>query len=224
MNILLVAATPFEIAPTLKFLEKNFVNSGQTFKNGTVSVEILVTGAGLLATATQLSLLLARRRFDLVLNAGVAGSFTTKIPPGSVVEVISETLGDFGVEERDGSFVPLFTMDWMDENAPPFVNGQLLNPTGSEFQFLPPAHGLTVQRVSGSAESIAATRRLFPEVQVESMESAAIFYVCALVEQPFLAVRAISNFVEPRNRANWKLELAINNLNEVLRQILAGLE
>lgn len=223
MNVLLVAATPFEIAPTRQFLEKNFGRSDASFKNGSVSVDLLETGPGLLATATHLTRALLRQPFDLVLHAGVAGSLVSDFPPGSVVQVVSETLGDFGLTEADGAFVPLFDLDWMDADAPPFRRGQLDNPSGGAFNFLPRARGLTVNRTSGDAVGIAALRHRFPHAQVESMEGAAVFYVCGVLDQQFLAVRSISNWVEPRDRAGWKLEVAIEQLNGVVIELLGQL-
>jgi futalosine hydrolase len=60
------------------------------------------------------------------------------------------------------------------------------------------------------------------DADIESMEGAACFYVCLLEKIPFLEVRSISNYVEPRNRANWNLPLAIQNLNQVLVEMIDG--
>jgi len=40
---------------------------------------------------------------------------------------------------------------------------------------------------------------------------------------PFLALRAISNKVERRNKNNWKIALALNNLSEKLKEVLLTL-
>ena len=51
------------------------------------------------------------------------------------------------------------------------------------------------------------------------MEGTAFFYACLLEQIPFLEIRAISNRVEARNRANWDIPLVIAHLNEVLTEI-----
>ncbi len=56
---------------------------------------------------------------------------------------------------------------------------------------------------------------------METMESAGVFYVCLMEKVNFLAIRAISNFVEPRNKEAWNIPLAIANLNRVLFEIIA---
>jgi futalosine hydrolase len=52
------------------------------------------------------------------------------------------------------------------------------------------------------------------------MEGAAFMYACTVHEVPFAQVRAVSNVVEPRNRANWALSQAIRNLGATALQIL----
>jgi futalosine hydrolase len=59
---------------------------------------------------------------------------------------------------------------------------------------------------------------------IETMEGATFFYICSLENIPFLALRAISNKVERRNKINWKIALALNNLSEKLKEVLLTLE
>lgn len=221
MHILLVAATPFEVAPTISFLESTLKKtSDQIFQNNSLSVQLLITGVGVMATAWHLSRTLAVGGVDWVINAGVAGSFDQLLQPGKVVQVISERFGDLGVEEADGRFTDIFELGLINLNQPPFVNGVLYNPAAGETPFLPAVKGLTVNRVHGTATSIASIREKFPEAQIETMEGSAIFYGCLLAEVPFVEIRSISNYVEPRNRDTWELGLAIEQLNVVLIAML----
>ena len=78
---------------------------------------------------------------------------------------------------------------------------------------------ITVNKVHGNDFSIHRIKeRLNP--QVESMEGAAFFYVCSQMDIPTLQIRAISNYVEKRNREAWKIELALNNLAEAISTII----
>jgi futalosine hydrolase len=45
------------------------------------------------------------------------------------------------------------------------------------------------------------------------MEGAAFFYVCRQLNVPCIQIRAVSNYVEKRNRDAWNIPLAIKNLN-----------
>ncbi|MCB0705698.1 MAG: hypothetical protein KDC34_10330, partial [Saprospiraceae bacterium] len=80
----------------------------------------------------------------------------------------------------------------------------------------------SVQKVHGSEASIRRIREKY-DPDLESMEGAACFYVCMLEGVPFLQIRAISNYVEPRNRDNWEIGLAIDKLNEILVGFFASL-
>ena len=55
---------------------------------------------------------------------------------------------------------------------------------------------------------------------IESMEGAAFFMVCQKFKLPCLQIRTISNKIENRNKQNWKIELAIDNLNHSVKKIL----
>ena len=55
------------------------------------------------------------------------------------------------------------------------------------------------------------------------MEGAAFFYACMIDKVPCAQIRAVSNFIEKRNRDNWNMALAIKNLNEKALEILDSL-
>ncbi|MBK8967470.1 MAG: futalosine hydrolase [Saprospiraceae bacterium] len=224
MHVLLTAATPFELAPVISFLESTFLKmADQHFRKNDLVIQVLVTGVGAPATAWHLGKALTTGSADWVINAGVAGAFDSNLQPGTVVQVISERFADLGVEEADGRFTDVFELGLTNLNHPPFVNGVLYNSTAGETPFLPLVRGLTVNRVHGTESSIAAIRNKYPEAQIETMEGAAVFYGCLLAAVPFVEIRSISNYVEPRNRAGWELELAIEQLNIVLVEMLQAI-
>lgn len=225
MRILLVAATTFEIAPCLAYLEGHFFweSKEALFQLNDIQVQTMVTGVGPVATAWHLARTLATARPDWVLNAGVAGAYDPALNLGDVVQITREQFADIGVEEADGTFTSFFELGLADPNEPPFLQGVLHNPAAESMPYLPAVGGLTVSRVHGTADSIAAIRAKYPEGQVETMESAAVFYGCLQEELPFAVIRGISNYVEPRNRDAWQLAKAIDQLNGVVREILGGL-
>lgn len=171
-------------------------------------------------TAFNLGGLFARQRFDLAVNAGIAGAFKDRnLGIGDVVNVTSERFADLGVEEADGRFTDVHDLGLVDANAAPFTDGELLNPSAEGFDFLPKCKGLTVNKVHGFQPHIDSIISKYP-ADVESMEGAAFFLACLLAGQPFLQIRSISNFVETRNRSAWDLPRAIKNLNEVLVEMV----
>jgi futalosine hydrolase len=224
MHLLLVAATSFEIAPTIDFLRKN----AEKIKNNTYffnekRIEILITGVGIAHTVFGLTDRLSRRaKPDLIVNLGIAGAFDRRLSLGDVVEVCTERFGDLGVEEADGRFTDIFEMNFIASDNFPFENGILKN----KYLFLPNlpnVAALTVQKVHGTAASIQAIHQKYPDIQIESMEGAAFFFVCLRKKVKFTQIRAISNYVEPRNRANWQIALAVQRLNQVMQDYLTQL-
>ena len=215
MHILLVAATPFEIAPTIAWLESKFQQKTEgVFERNNLVVQTLVTGVGSTATAFHLGRFLAQNRPDWVINAGIGGAFDSMFNLGEVVQITSERFGDLGVEEADGRFTDVAELGFMPQSL-------LTNPQPPIPNILS-CNGLTVNKVHGTEASIQKIRAKYPDVQVESMEGAAFFYACLLSGVPFAEIRSISNRVEPRNRAAGDLPLAIRNLNEMLVGMLEG--
>lgn len=224
MKLLLVSATPFEVAPLRQWLKENYWQHHDShFQKDNLDVKLLVTGVGMAQTAFALGKMFATHRFDLAVNAGVAGAFDRSLHLGEVVNVISERFADLGVEEADGRFTDVHEMGLIGADQPPFQNGQLLHPASSQFDFLPTRNGLTVNKVSGTQTSIDALHRKY-NAEVESMEGAAFFLACLSSKVNFLEIRSISNYVEPRNRDNWDLPKAIKNLNEVLIDLVKSLQ
>ena len=223
MNILFVAATPFEIQPLLDYLKKKFVPNGHfTFQKGEIEVSVLITGAGLPMMAYGMGKILASKEVHLAVNAGIAGAFNRKLNIGDVVQVASERFGDLGVQEADGRFTDVHELGLIEGNQRPFKDGQLLNEAAGQFSFLPTAHGLSVNKVHGYLSDIEAIRTKYPDAEVESMEGAAFFYACLLENISFLEIRSISNYVEARNRENWDIPLAIEQLNGVLVELVGS--
>ena len=56
------------------------------------------------------------------------------------------------------------------------------------------------------------------------MEGLAFYYVLKLIQKPGIEIRAISNYVEKRNKENWNLKLSIQNLNKELVTIIQYLK
>lgn len=224
MRVLITAATAFEIGPLETFLKENFTATGNyQYQKGSLEVVILISGVGLPITSYHLAKMLALYRFDWALNVGIAGAFNRKLALGDVVQVVSQRFGDLGVEEADGQFTDMHQLGLIDGNIPPFQNGELLNPASETFEFLPKVKSISVNKVHGYPPSIKKIQAKY-EADIESMEGAAFFYACLSENIPFLEVRSISNYVEARNRENWEIGLAIEQLNEVVREMIKGLQ
>lgn len=174
-------------------------------------VEKLVTGVGMVASTHQLTKRLSSNKYDLVVDIGIAGAFNPQLSLGTVVQVIEDRLVEMGVEDN-GAFIPADEMNLVPSNEVQFS-------TESRIKDLPAAKGITVNRVHGSAESIERVVKQF-NPDIESMEGAAVAYVCQQFGVPWVQIRAVSNRVEPRNRNAWNIPLAIENLHNVVLNYL----
>lgn len=212
MKLLLVAATLPEIQPLLSAL--SIENSHDEKLIGRYSIKILVTGAGMVPTAFSLGKHLADSSYDLAINLGIAGSFDFDLHLGDVCLVKKDTFAELGAEDGD-DFLSFDNLGFGITSQshcphPDFTTGQLKE-----------VSAITVNKVHGHELSIAkAIARFNP--QIESMEGAAFFYACNQSEVPCIQIRAISNYVERRNRGKWDIGLAIKNLNDAVINLLEG--
>jgi futalosine hydrolase len=228
---LLVVATPFEIAPLLQKIEsektsfRECAGGLRVYHWGQQELHLLITGIGLPAAAFALGTTLAVNSYDRLVQAGVAGAYDRSLQLGQLTEVSCEQFGDLGIEQADGVFVPLHLTALLSPDAFPLVNGKLYNLHVPYGRGVSVVEGLSVNRVHGYQPSIEAIRTVFPQAQTESMEGAAFFWACLQSgQQAFRQFRAISNYVETRNRANWRLEDAVSTLSGFLYDYLSGTE
>jgi len=223
MKILLVAATSFEIRPLLgkmTFLEKTD-DYLEKYQVRNTNVHILVPGVGMMFTAFHLGRQLLCEKYDFAVNAGICGSYSPSLPIGSVVEIVEDCVSELGAEDHD-RFLTMFDLGLMDPESIPYKNGKLVNslPISSKsIDKLPKTKGITVNTVHGNTESIERIKKFFSP-ETETMEGAAFLYSCLLSGVPNTQVRAVSNFVEERDRSRWNLDLAMKNLNQVLTSVI----
>lgn len=205
MHLLLCAATSAEINPTIEVVKQT----------GLQKVEVLITGVGLMAATYALTKYLCSHKPGLVIQAGVSGSFDPGLNIGNVVAVEKDAVGDEGVWE-EGRFKNLSQLGFI--NTGTDNEGWLMNPHSvlKEIQ-LPRVAAVTVNTITTDKKIIAHYQNI--GTAVESMEGAALHFVCGQLQVPFLQLRAISNFVGERDKKAWNLPLAIANLNVTLQQI-----
>ncbi len=210
MNIALVAATPFEIAPLMEYYG---LKEGRNEAGGH-SLTILITGAGMVPAAYALTRLACLEPVDMALNAGVAGSFRPEHSLGDVFAVKQDCFSELGAQ--DG--IQFLSIDELNLGAS-LVKPLETDSTRSLTDTLKSVQAVTVNTVHGYEPAIERIRaRLDPDI--ESMEGAAFFYVCNRESVPSLQIRSISNYVERRNRANWNMPLAIESLNKTAIHLL----
>ena len=214
MNILIVSATDFEVKPFYEKCKELKAVGGKlrrcTYKNH--KIDFLVTGIGMVNTSFQMGKYLGDK-YDVAINAGIAGSFIKSILIGEVVNIIEDCFSEMGAEDGD-EFLTLEDINLGNQVIKikkAFKNKVL--------KCMPKHYAITVNKVHGNEQSIKQiTRKFAPEI--ESMEGAAFFNACNEVGVYCAQIRSISNYVERRNKNTWNIPLAITNLNNKLIEII----
>jgi futalosine hydrolase len=207
MQILVTAATANEIV---------------FFTNTYANVDVLITGVGVPSTLYHLQKRLHQVDYDLVIQAGIGGAFATDLNLGETVFIQQDTFGDLGTEEKN-IFTPFFNTALMDANEFPFTDGWLLNTIAlPENVHLKTVKAVTVNKVSDSLLQKQQLTTAF-DAQIESMEGAALHYVCMQENVPFIQLRSVSNYVGERDKTKWKMKAAIENLNAELSTLIKQL-
>jgi futalosine hydrolase len=166
---------------------------------GVEGADALVCGIGPVEAALVTASALAERRPDALLHVGIAGSRSLE-PPALVLgseAVYCDVVDPASVLPRVERAVP---------------DGRLL---AAARRALPDAAVLpigTSGRVGGGTGA-----------EVEAMEGFGVLRAAALARVAAVELRAVSNAVDERDRAQWRVEDALEALAEGLRRVVAAL-
>ena len=216
MHVLVVAATPEEVKPTLNHFQRN--------ETGNHTISFHSTGIGLTASSVEITRLALQNVPDLIIQAGIAGSLDEKISVGDTVLVNGEIIGDLGVWENN-DWKTIFDLSLTSKNSFPYQEGLLANPYLNSFQFLdlPTVMAISVNQITTDRRMIDFWKNSKLKPAIESMEGAALHEVCLRLKISFLQMRAVSNIVGERNKEKWNISLAIDHLNQHLIELLGTL-
>jgi futalosine hydrolase len=217
-KILYVTATSTE-AETLKNILGELPDGEGV---GKLEINYLVTGVGSMATLWVFNEWLAvNGKPNLAINGGIAGSYNDQIVIGDVVMPITDCFADSGIEDSN-DFFTLFEAGLADENEFPFRGGLLYSDSRYNDKMksiLIPVKAITLNSATGSETTrLKLVKKYKPDI--ETMEGATFFYICRRKNIPFISLRAISNKVEKRDKNNWNISLALNNLSKKLIEVI----
>ncbi len=209
-NCLIISATAKEIAPFLDYFSEHGKGS---------NADVLITGAGMTAVTYSLMKQLQVRRPGIIIQAGLCGSFDPTLPLGTVFAIAEDIIADLGVMEN-GKWKTLFDLKLSLPDQYPFSGGWLINKSELlKKAGLKKVRAISVNEITVPLEKINLYRKLYNPV-VESMEGAALHYVCLMEKIPFLQLRSASNYIGERNKKKWDLKNSIVNLNHELIRLL----
>lgn len=216
--ILVVAATQIEMNP--------FVSCTSGLED---SVATLVSGVGLLETASRLYRFLATENtVRLVMNFGIGGAYL--LPDGQeqpglldLCLATHEVLGDLGIDMVTG--LEYLSRSLTGETTFP-MDGRSLE----QVERILVSHGLryhTGTFISVNAASGTAERGTFLQRQwnglCENMEGAAVARVCRDYKLPVVELRAVSNHVENRQPDRWCISEACESAAAAAALVIKGM-
>jgi futalosine hydrolase len=211
MRIIVTAATVDEWMPAYLQIDPLFTSESKRMK-----VTFHQSGVGMLATAVSLTKMITEEKPDLIIQIGIAGCFDEKMILGKVVCINEESLGDLGVQE-DGKWKDIFDLKLEKSTYPPFEKRKLPNQWMKDYNVLklPEVAAVTINQITTSPDHKLQLIKKY-EAVIESMEGAALHYVCRTFNVPFIQMRAISNYIGERDKSKWEIKTAIDNLNQVI--------
>jgi len=215
MKVVVTAATTGEWMPALLNIPALYTSDSHRSK-----VLFHQSGVGMLSSAVSLTSLMIDDKPDFVIQTGIAGTFDTKLNLGKVVVIKDEMLGDMGVME-DNKWKDIFDLKLEKSSYPPFEKRKLSNPFLETFNLLklPEVNAITINQITTGEERMQQLIKKY-DPTIESMEGAALHYVCREFNIPFIQLRAISNYVGERDKSNWKIQEAIENLNQTILRFI----
>ena len=169
--------------------------------------EVVICGVGMAECGASVARVVAQSHPDLVILAGVAGSYTNRLNYGQTVAVRAESVADMGRVESWSEiggerFTPLFRREYCATDLPRGFEAVVSN------------------TVNGCGVPYAS----LTEADVENMEGAAFFATTAALGVRSMQVRTISNVVGERFDIEDVRECArglAEALTEILKQLTA---
>jgi futalosine hydrolase len=208
MSILIVAATKMEVQP---FLDEH------------PEADILITGVGAAATVYQLMNRIEKNKYDFILQVGLAGTYTNELKLGESVIVEADCFADLAVWENK-KIISVNDLGLTNPDEAPFEKGWLVNQNISIISTLAKkVKGITVNLLSDDLNYVHEMKLKY-NAAIESMEGAALHYVCIQKNIPFLQIRGISNRVGERDKSKWNFKEAIQSSNQLLSEIYSSLK
>jgi futalosine hydrolase len=192
---------------------------------GLRSADLLAAGVGPAAAAAGAAAALtgaalAGEPYGLVISAGIGGGFVPTAPVGSVVVADVIVAADLGAETAEG-FTPVTELGFgtVEHRPPEALSRAAAQAVGAVY-----APVLTVSTVTGTAGRAAALAARHPRAAAEAMEGFGVAEAAAAHRTAVLEIRAISNPVGPRDRANWQIGRALTELTDAFGKLVPVLD
>ncbi len=220
-RLLIISAVKEELSPLFNFLKLQQTN------NNLVEIEwnnkkifFGFTGVGMINSAVYTSKFIYETNCDFALQAGIAGCFNYDNKLSETVEITHEFISEMFAQDGEKN-IEMKSLNLIKEDSNSVYTSMGIENTSTLFPNLQKCRGITVNTIHGNETKIEQLKKRYYQLfgllpHSESMEGAAFFTACKANQLPCAQIRSFSNYVETRNRENWKMMEAIENLNKEL--------
>ena len=220
-RLLIISAVKEELSPLFNFLKLQQTN------NNLVEIEwnnkkifFGFTGVGMINSAVYTSKFIYETKCDFALQAGIAGCFNYDNKLSETVEITHEFISEMFAQDGEKN-IEMKSLNLIKEDSNSVYTSMGIENTSTLFPNLQKCRGITVNTIHGNETKIEQLKKRYYQLfgllpHSESMEGAAFFTACKANQLPCAQIRSFSNYVETRNRENWKMNEAIENLNKEL--------
>ena len=170
-------------------------------------------GFGATVSGIQAARSIAKHRPTQVILLGIAGSYSTEIPPGTAIEFTKVSLFGIGVGAGE-EYLGAQDMGWMQWPVEPKI-GDTIDLCKAA---TPDRELLSVTAASASSSEVETKFDRFPAALAEDMEGFSVAAACRLEQIPLRIIRGISNFAGNRNHREWKIDASLQAAMELLLQ------
>ena len=183
------------------------------------NIKVFISGIACYNTLYKLTKECITYKPDLIIHAGIAGAFSNELAITSVVSVVEDCFADVGVNTKD-DFSTIFDLGLAHENDFPFTSGTLKLPQTGIHSIVPPVKGVTVNSITADTARREFLEKKFSP-QVESMEGAAVHFICLQESIPCVHFRGISNYVGDRNKQNWDIQNTLTQIHKTINEYIS---
>ncbi len=179
--------------------------------NSRAGVEVLTTGVGPVDAAVRVGRALATKKYDVVINAGIAGAMPGVAKVGDAVVVGEELLP---LELETGERLNLPEGNVIADRVPAdLALTEMITTLG-----FPLVRGITVTQVTST--DLTAMRLHTRGAEIETMEGFAVLRAAQLSGVPAIEVRGISNIVGDRKNSGWDFAAGLTGLRRIMNAAL----
>ncbi|WP_028776839.1 futalosine hydrolase [Shimazuella kribbensis] len=186
------------------------------------NVDIEVVGVGPICAAVETTKLLYKKKYELVICAGIAGGFAKHTSIGTLVISDRVISADLGAQSPEG-FLSLNELNlgktYFPVTSPIAETVKSILKNGMDEVVIGPI--LTLSTVTGTDKTTKELSDRYPYAVAEAMEGFGVATAANAFSIPFIELRAISNYIGPRDKSKWRFHEAFSQLKKagyLLRQ------